>query len=277
MTTMADRLPNGGRLSALGVVGACLWTGRRKPLAGRLRAPVPAALCRFTHGDANWLDGVFPPDLARVKRAAEETVAWQARAPVEYRMMTEKAGVIWVRHWFSARGGRRDAHDPAALQGIVQIIDEQKTLEAECIRVCERERMTIGQELHDDLCQLLAGLAAMLGGLARKVQKTDPDTHQAIGELIALLGAGMDRARSLAHGLVLLRVVDFEVKFALGELAKECAARLNVSVAIRFGRHLPPHNPTQLIQLYRIMQEAIGNAVKHGRATRVAVRFRVQG
>lgn len=258
--------------SALCLLGACRWTGRASPLGGSLRGSVPDALRSFAGGEACWLAGVFPSDLTRLRQAAG-SVGTGPGLPVEYRLVTEDAGVVWVRHWFSVRPGA----SAGELEGTIQVVDEQKALEAECIRVCERERATIGQELHDDVCQLLAGLAAMMRALDRKIHSAESDAHVAIGELIELLVAGMGRARSLAHGLVLLRLGDGSSVSALSGLAKDCAARFKIEVPVRFSRSMPAHDPDQLTHIYRIAQEAIGNAVNHGRASRVDLHFRAVG
>lgn len=255
---------------ALGTVGACGWTGRRQPLAGALVPPVPPVLRRLARTGGAWLAGVFPADLGRVRRAAARAGGARFGRFVDYRLMVEPAGIVWVRHWFGVR-------PRGALRGVVRIIDAEKRLEAECIRACERERLTIGQELHDDLCQLLAGLAAMLQASVRTLAPGDAAARRTLAELLALLRAGMGRARRLAHGLVVLRVEKLGCAAALGELAAESGRRFGIRAVLHAGRALPVHSADQVVQLYRIAQEAIGNAVAHGGASRIALRFRSRG
>jgi len=258
-----------GLVAALSVAGACRWAGRRRPLAGRLRTPVPRELRRMARADG-WLRGIFPADLARVRRAAAGTTGLRFGRPVDYRLVTEPAGVVWVRHWFAAGPG-------GGLHGVVRIIDEERRLEAECIRVCERERHTIGQELHDDLCQLLAGVAAMLQGLSATLPTADPAARRTLADLLTLLSSGMDRARGLAHGLVLLRVAHLDCGAAFRDLARESGRRFGIPVVLHLSRPLPAHDAEQIGQLYRIGQEAIGNAVRHGAASKLALRLQTRG
>lgn len=268
MATTVDA-SGSGLIAALGVAGVCRWAGRRRPLAGRLRTPVPRELRRLARGEG-WLAGIFPEDLARVRRAVAGTKGPRFGRPVDYRLVAEPAGVVWVRHWFAAGPG-------GGLHGVIRIIDAERRLEAECIRVCERERHTIGQELHDDLCQLLAGLAAMLQGLSRTLPAGELAARRTLAELLTLLSSGMVRARRLAHGLVLLRVANLDCGAALRELATDSARRFGIPVVLQLCRPLPVHDAEQIVQLYRIGQEAIGNAVRHGATSRIALRLQGRG
>lgn len=267
---MSTRRPRAGTTALLRTLRACRWEGRRRPLEGRLQPPVPRALRAFGRGATHWREGVFPADLARLERAAAASRTATTRGPVEYRLIGTDAEVVWVRHWFDRAEGR-------TLRGLVQIIDREKALEAECIRLCEHERTALGRELHDDVGQMLAGIAALLRGASRKMEAVDAEAHRGLETLIQELGAGMVRTRALAHGLALPPTTERGLRSALLELADAGAARHDITIEARFVGRIPPHSSVQLLHLHRIAQEAIDNAVRHGGASRVDLRFAARG
>jgi signal transduction histidine kinase len=258
-------------------LGACRWSGTLTPLCGYVKSPVPDQLSEFARGGNNWFECVFPADLERVHKNVASMSRGEPSLSFEYRMVNEKAGIVWVRHWWS-----KDSRSPAArldgkIEGFVQIIDERKELEAECVRASELERHQIGQELHDDVCQILAGLACMLELFGREVKTAIPAMTPTVNELVSQLNGGMERTRTLAHCLVPLRLIALGLPAALAELAKQAHTCWGLTVKIVFSRNLFPHQPDQTLHLYRIAQEAISNAVKHGKATKIRLNFRRSG
>lgn len=258
-----------GRWNPLLELKACYWRGSARPLHGQVKDLVPDELDEFKAGYTDWFQGIYPTDRESVVEAALRVSRGVDIEPLEYRMVTEKRGIVWVRHWISA--GARAAKWP--LEGFVQVLDERKRLEAECLRICEREKSAMGQELHDDVCQLLAGVACMLEVIGQKAKIAMPETTETFIDLAAQLNAGMDRARSLSHSLVPLRLVHLGLARALRELANQARKTFNLEMDVTVARNLPSQDPDQILHLYRVAQEAVSNAVKHGKATRVKLRL----
>lgn len=251
---------------------ACNWRGDARPLRGHVELPAPEELGEFLEGRTEWFSAVYPTDLESVKRGVSLVMRGLDSAPLEYRMVAENSGIVWVRHWFFDPLAR-DSSDHGQLAGFVQVLDERKRLEAECLRVCEREKAVIGQELHDDVCQLLAGVACMLEVVSQKAKTAMPDMVPLLVDLGAQLNAGMDRTRSLAHSLVPLRLVTMGLPSALRELAAQTERNFKIKVNVRLPRTIPAQPPEYILQLYRIAQEAISNGVKHGKATEIGLQL----
>jgi signal transduction histidine kinase len=249
---------------------ACCWTASLHPLRGHVESPVPEELMEFESGSMDWFQGIYPSDLAMVRENVVAAGKGMAPPPFEYRMVTEKRGIVWVQHWFSeSDGGRRGFSE--GVSGFVQVLDERKLLEAECLSICEREKTAIGQELHDDVCQLLAGLACMLEAIGKKARTAMPELAPTFDDLAGQLNAGMERTRSLAHSLVPMRLVNMGLSRALRELASQAARNFNIKVDVVVPRSLPSQKPEQILHVYRIAQEAISNGFKHGNATEIKV------
>ena len=108
----------------------------------------------------------------------------------------------------------------------------------------------------------------MLERFGREAETASPHLAPTFAELVDLVKGGMTRARLLAHGLVPPScLTELGLPEALGELASQTAAQWGITVRTHLGRELAPRRPEHVLHLFRIAQEAISNAVKHGKAT----------
>jgi PAS domain S-box-containing protein len=153
----------------------------------------------------------------------------------------------------------------------VDVTERRKRQEQEILDVVGRERQNIGRDLHDGLGQELTGVALMLRGLAGRVQERCPDSVESIQEIADVVNGSIQNARSLAHGLLPVRETG-GLTLALHELASrsrdlyglEVDVRLDVGPEVNFGDIEASH-------LYRIAQEALTNAARHGHASHVEI------
>jgi signal transduction histidine kinase len=235
-----------------------------------LHKPLPPELKELEKVGDKWLSYVFPSDLPKVSAWFAALGRKGSTESVDYRVVTEDGGLVWIRHSVVCSASK----SPARLQGLVRVLNEQKLLETECLRICERERASIGQELHDDICQLLAGLSCMLDVLGRQVAGVRPDLHSQLDELSSQIHGGMERTRALAHGLVPARLVSMGLEKALSELARQTLVSRQVKVDFSHSKGIPSHSNEQILHLYRIAQEAISNAIRHGGATGIELTLR---
>ncbi len=146
--------------------------------------------------------------------------------------------------------------------GVIRDLSERRMLEKEILNVSEKERAAIGQDLHDDLGQQLAGLW-LLGDALRSnlAAQGSPEVAHA-DEIIHFVKEALAMTRSLARGLHPVAVLAGGLVSALNELAARTRdmfridCRFNCPQAIDIDNHTATH-------LYRITQEAVTNAVKH--------------
>jgi PAS domain S-box-containing protein len=157
-------------------------------------------------------------------------------------------------------------------------ITERKRLEQEILDVSDRERCSIGRDLHDGLGQELTGVALMLRGLAGRVQQCCPDAMDSVNEIVGLVNRSIKNARSLAHGLLPVRTETGGLVFALRELASR--SRDLYGLEVNFRAEVWPEltlDETDASHLYRVAQEALTNSARHGHATRVEIFLFVTG
>ena len=157
------------------------------------------------------------------------------------------------------------------ITGAAMEVTERKRLEEEILRITEREQRRIGQDLHDGICQRLAGIELKSQALAETLEKkARPQAAQA-EEIARHVREVIAQTRSLARGLSPFILESEGLISALGELAVS-TERL-FSVKCNFGNDGLVSLSDQAVatHLYRIAQEAVANAIKHGKASAVEI------
>jgi len=157
---------------------------------------------------------------------------------------------------------------------IYRDITERKQLEKTVLEISADERRRIGHELHDGLGQYLAGIAfkakVLEGDLAAESSRLTRDAEKIVG----LINDAIHQTRNLARGL---DPVDFEVSglpAALQSLAAQTENLFQVECAFHCNEERLTLDTQTNLTLYRIAQEAINNAIKHGQARRIEIELK---
>jgi PAS domain S-box-containing protein len=155
--------------------------------------------------------------------------------------------------------------------GIVRDITERRRLEREILEAGAQEQRRIGQDLHDGLCQQLTGVAFALEVLGQKlVARAAPETA-GIRKTADLVDQAITQAREMARGLQPVTLEASGLVAALQELAAKVEHMFRVSCLFVCDGPVLVHDNLVATHLYRIAQEAISNAVKHGRAKTIMI------
>jgi two-component system sensor kinase FixL len=156
-------------------------------------------------------------------------------------------------------------------------ITERKRLEQEILDVSGRERQSIGRDLHDGLGQELTGVALMLRGLASRISERCPEVIDNVNEIVGHVNQSIETARSLARGLLPVRTETGGLTSALRALAAR--SRDLYGLEVNFSAEVWPGfalTETNASHLYRIAQEALTNASRHGRASLVDISLKAR-
>lgn len=257
------------------ITRVCMWSAAAGSLTQPKLFPATPAFMRVVKNlkdNDSWLSIVHPIDRKDVERFFGSISSSDSEAFIEYRLQTLDGDTLWVRHWiseFDAATGR--------VSGALAEIEEIRWLRRESIHISEREQNRIGQELHDDLCQVLAGLGCLLRVLENRVAGRVPEEVGNLREINRQMVDAMERTRALTHGLFPARLKTFNVREALSELGKQLRTRFSVDIKLQFRGTLPRHDTDAILNLYRISQEAASNAIRHGGATRIDITLRRRG
>ena len=167
-----------------------------------------------------------------------------------------------------------DLGDRTIFTGIVRDISERRRLEKEILNVSEEERRRIGQDLHDGLGQMLTGIGLLSQDLARELDQEDHQRADDMAEITEHIKEADQYARDLSHGLIPVDVEGRQpsaLSEALRRLSENAERLFNVDCAFREVETVHIHNNTLATHLYRITQEAVSNAVRHGEANAVNI------
>ena len=154
---------------------------------------------------------------------------------------------------------------------IESVKSHREHLSVELLKISEGEKQTISQELHDGLCQHLAG-TALLGSLLhrRMSAKGDPETNT-VHEICTLLNTGVADARSLSHELHPVLAGGDGLMEALFGLAQTTGKAFGIDCKFQCDDSLLIPNQSVATHLFRIAQEAVENAATHARAQHIVL------
>ncbi|MFQ3547343.1 MAG: sensor histidine kinase, partial [Termitinemataceae bacterium] len=143
----------------------------------------------------------------------------------------------------------------------------REAVEAEVLRISEMERMRFSLDLHDDICQRLAGLSMY----AKSRITLNPDFK----EFKALIDETLQLTRQYAHDAFPIELENLGLEKALETLCRTVTKQTGCHCSLVWELE-PAHSQfpkATAINLYRIIQEAMANSVRHGKATWTCVKF----
>ncbi len=232
-----------------------------------------------------FLDFVYPDDRPATLAEMDKLASGAATISFENRYHCKDGSWKWLQWTACPLPNLREIY------AVARDVTEQKRLEKESLDTLDLERERMGRELHDGLCQELAGITALSTALARKLAPAAVPESAAAREIGRLLGHCIQHAHDLARGLDPLHLHAIGLMNALGEFCLNTEGLFEITCGFRCenrsGRSIAGHprpcgpwqanacplgqDATRDLQLYRIAQEAVNNAIAHGRAKRIEV------
>jgi two-component system CheB/CheR fusion protein len=263
---------------AIGKRGELIFTPEDRA-AGRVQKEMAIALqkgsasdCRWhlrKDGSRIWVDGVMRRldgegrqkvrGFAKIARdATEQRIAEEelknAHAELEHRVMERTAELLATN---------TELHNE---------MKRRQTLEREILEVTERERSRVSQDLHDGLCQELTATAFFLKSKSKAIARKTPDCARVLLEAAETVNENAGRARDLARGLNPFELGAGGLLVALRELATRANER--TPCRCEFSRALTVRDESIAMNLYRVAQEAVNNALKYARASEIIIGLR---
>lgn len=209
-----------------------------------------------------WQNHLHPDDREETVALCLKNRKEDEEYELEYRMLTADDRTIWIRDIVGV--GTGEAGEPI-LRGFLMNVSEHRELQERVLQITELEQRRLGQDLHDHLGQHLNGLAYVSKSLENSLTKSGhPDAERArqITEHLEEVGR---QTHILTHNRYPLRLEADGLLPALRDMAEDTGKHFLVSC-----RMLEPETPPVIrsrhkaLQLYRIAQEAVQNALKHG-------------
>ena len=216
---------------------------------------------------SGWSDAVHPDDRGRVREISERSVAGASSFAIEYRLRRRDGEYRWI---VDSGAPWHDAHGRVAgyIDSVVDVSDRRRAedtlheLGGRLIAAQEEERRDIARELHDDVSQRLALLSVEIEHLElhRGHASDRGERWKALSRAAAGIATDVHR---ISHRLHPSRLDALGLVAAISGLCQELFSQQ--SLHVRFTHLAVPHAiPGDVaLCLYRIVQEALQNVIKH--------------
>ena len=137
-----------------------------------------------------------------------------------------------------------------------------------------REQQRIGQELHDDVGQSLTGLSYLARSLYRRLRDQKHAEAEKAEELATGIPEALGQVRHVVKGLIPIELTAAGIHASLELLVRGIERQTGISCKFKGDRRVNLCDDYCALQLYRVAQEAVANAVKHAQASHVVVELR---
>jgi len=158
--------------------------------------------------------------------------------------------------------------------GVIMDISEQQQLQREILEIPVSEQRRIGQELHDGLGQQLTGLGLLATSLLNKASKPE---HELASKLASGLQDAISQVRALSRGLMPVDIDAEGFMNSVQNLIADIRSQSDVSILLNIKDRVKISDNSSAIHLYRIVQEAINNAIKHADAGKIEIGMGIEG
>jgi PAS domain S-box-containing protein len=240
-----------GQLTSINVAGESLIGCRREEIQQK-----------------NLLDFISEEQRPSALRWLQQIIDGIPLSPVEWDFIPATGGRIRLE--ISARFIEREGR-PAEIEGVARDVTEHRRLEKEILEISTREQRRIGHDLHDGICQQLAGICFLSEILFNDLDQTKHPQTEAARKLTGLVNAVNKETRGVARGLFPVRLEENGLVSALKEMTANTGAFFNTKCEFHHEAPVAINDHTVAQQLYYIAQESVLNAAKHGKARLIEI------
>ncbi|MBV9999736.1 MAG: PAS domain-containing protein [Verrucomicrobia bacterium] len=222
-----------------------------------------------TLADGDW-------DIPRLRRFLADVVETGNRIQ-DYVIEHNFREIGRKRLLFNGRRINGEDQTPPLILLAIEDVTERRRVEQQVLAVSERERRRMAQELHDGLGQHLTAITFVAQTIHHQLEHQNyAEATKNAEQLVTEVSEATGLTRDLAKGLHPMQLQGDQFQTAMGTLANNVSSLFKVVCTFRCDHPcLPPAGSDEgATQLYGIAQEAINNALKHAKPTRITISYK---
>ncbi len=156
-------------------------------------------------------------------------------------------------------------------QDLLSEIRRRTELEQEVMEISTKTMERIGQDLHDDLCQYLLGISLLASSAADRLARHQGDAIQDMQTIRGHLTEAISKIKTISRGLMPLDFEPSSFQKRLEALVADSLRYAEVDIDVHVDPAFHVLDPNRELNLFRIVQEALTNAIKHSHASRIDI------
>jgi signal transduction histidine kinase len=159
----------------------------------------------------------------------------------------------------------------------IKMLEEQRQLEQDIVSMSDHEQKRIGQELHDGLCQSLSAIGCAVRMLTEDLQSKELSEAKDAELIEQAIQRTVEEARDLARGIFPVHADNNGLSAAFADFAKTTSRLTGLEIQYEESDEIEPGSIEISMNLFRIAQEAVANAVRHSGAKRINLKLTSDG
>lgn len=232
------------------------------------------------YGQDFWTEHIHADDRERAVEACMKGSRSCQNFELEYRMISASGESVWVHDIVNCECVEGQA---ALLRGFMIDITARKHSEEALRRLAdslttvqEDEHRRISRSLHDEAGQALTALSVRLHRLEKRFAEqsgSDAGIRTELAEMRQIAQTTQEGLRHMAHSLHPSVLEHFGLTEAVRGFLQDSGEDSEVEMRTDVARNFPRLPATEESTIYRILQEAVRNALRHSRAKKILVTF----
>lgn len=219
----------------------------------------------------DWVNTVLEEDRHLIIPLHKRLLDGRAMTQCEYRIRHPNGTIRWLETMaFPVRNEKNEIY---RIVGQTTNITSRKELEQEILNISERESRRIGHDLHDDLGQRLAAIKLRCEFFVNMVENKEQPTAEQAHDICNQIGDATILCRNIARGLSPVDLEEDGLMLSLEKLITLLESRYEIPIFFHCPSPVLVENEATASHLYRIAQEFINNAARHGKTNRIDVRL----
>lgn len=153
----------------------------------------------------------------------------------------------------------------------LDILARMQRLKTNVTQVSEYERQRVGRMMHEDLSPHLIGVESMSMALVSSLKQDDPKKLDMARKIQNLVHEGIEKTRSLSKGLSPRLAIRLGLGDMLEELGNHLKNTFGTQTSLSIDEQADQLDQDTIVHAYYIIQEAVTNAIKHGKASQIDI------